>query len=114
MDKSRGGDGDPLDVLVLAEHIPTGSTVQVVPIGLLKLSDLGELDHKVLAIPADVEKQIITATDWETFQRDYSIIRHILELFFMYYDGLGTLTVMGWGDEKEALSEIKKWNVVPS
>jgi hypothetical protein len=32
----------------------------------------------------------------------------------MYYDGLGTLTVMGWGDEKEALSEIKKWNVVPS
>ena len=114
MDKSRGGDGDPLDVLVLAEHIPTGSTVQVVPIGLLKLSDLGELDHKVLAIPADVAKRIITATDWETFQRDYSIIRHILELFFMYYDGLGTLTVMGWGDEKEALSEIKKWNVVPS
>lgn len=114
MDKSRGGDGDPLDVLVLAEHIPTGSTVQVVPIGLLKLSDLGELDHKVLAIPADVEKRIITAKDWDTFQRDYSIIRHILELFFMYYDGLGTLTVMGWGDEKEALSEIKKWNVVPS
>lgn len=114
MEKSRGGDGDPLDVLLLAEHIPTGSVVEVIPVGLLKLSDLGELDHKVLAIPANPEQRIITATDWETFQRDYSIIRHILELFFMYYDGLGTLTVLGWGDEKEALAEIKKWNVAQS
>lgn len=30
----------------------------------------------------------------------------------MYYDGLGTLTVLGWGDEKEALEEVKKWNLL--
>lgn len=62
MEKERGGDGDPLDVLLLAEHVPTGSVVPVIPIGLLRLSDLGELDHKVLAIPADPEKRIIDAT----------------------------------------------------
>lgn len=114
MDKERGGDGDPLDVLVLAEHIPTGTVLQVQPIGLLMLKDLGELDHKVLAIPVDPAKRIIKSTNWEEFQRDYSAIRHIIELFFLYYDGLGTMLLMGWGDEKAALQEVKKWNLVES
>ena len=111
MDKERGGDGDPLDVLVLAEHIPTGSVMPVQPIGLLLLKDLGELDNKVLAIPVDVSKRIIRATDWAGFQRDYSAIRHIFELFFTYYDGLGTMTLMGWADETAALEEVKKWQI---
>jgi inorganic pyrophosphatase len=111
MDKERDGDGDPLDVLLLAEHVPTGSVVEIHPIGLLMLKDLGELDHKVLAIPVDPAHRIIRATSWAEFQRDYSAIRHILELFFMYYDGLGTMTVMGWGDEDAALAEVKKWAI---
>lgn len=112
MNKERGGDGDPLDVLVLAEHIPTGSVVPVIPIGLLLLKDLGELDNKVLAIPVDVSKRIIKATDWVSFQRDYSAIRHIFEMFFTYYDGLGTMTLMGWADETAALEEVKKWQMI--
>ena len=111
MDKERGGDGDPLDVLVLAEHLPTGSVLEVQPIGLLLLKDTGELDHKVLAIPVDPSKRIIRATNWEEFQRDYSAIRHIIEIFFLYYDGLGTMLLMGWGDEKAAKEEVKKWQL---
>lgn len=112
MDKGRGGDGDPLDVLVLAEYLPTGTVIEVQPIGLLKLKDTGELDNKVLAIPVDPSKRIIKASNWLEFQRDYSAIRHILELFFMYYDGLGTMTVMGWDDEAAALAEINKWQLI--
>ncbi|MBU6343208.1 MAG: inorganic diphosphatase [Bacteroidetes bacterium] len=109
MDKNRDGDGDPLDVLLLAESLPTGSVLEIEPIGLLKLKDLGELDHKVLAIPADPNLRIIDATDWDSFQKNYSAIRHILELFFLYYDGLGVMTLMGWGDDQEAREEIEKW-----
>ncbi len=112
MDKERGGDGDPLDVLVLAESLPTGTVIEVVPIGMLLLKDLGELDHKVLAIPADPSRRIIQATNWHDFQQDYSAARHIIELFFMYYDGLGTMTVLGWADEAAALLEVKKWQLV--
>lgn len=111
MVKTRGGDGDPLDVLVLAEHLPTGTIIEVQPIGLLRLKDLGEWDNKVLAIPADPSKRIIGAANWHDFQQTYSAARHIIELFFMYYDGLGTMTVMGWGDEQEALEEVKKWQI---
>jgi inorganic pyrophosphatase len=111
MDKARGGDGDPLDVLLLAEHVPVGSVVALQPIGLLMLKDLGELDHKVLAIPLDPTRRIIQATNWAEFQRDYSAIRHIIETFFIYYDGLGTMTLMGWGDEIAALEEVKKWQL---
>jgi inorganic pyrophosphatase len=112
MDKERGGDGDPLDVLLLAEHLPTGTVVEIIPIGLLLLKDLGELDHKVLAIPVNPEMRIIQAHNWESFQQKYSAIRHIIELFFMYYDGLGTMTIMGWSDENAAISEVKKWQLV--
>lgn len=111
MDKDRGGDGDPLDALVLAEHLPTGTVIDIVPIGLLQLKDLGELDHKVLAIPADPALRIIEVRDWQDFQQRYSAIRHILETFFTYYDGLGTMTLMGWADEQAALDEVKKWQI---
>ena len=112
MNKERGGDGDPLDVLVLAEHVAVGTVMEVQAIGLLLLKDLGEWDNKVLAIPADPAQRIISATNWREFQQEYSAARHIIELFFMYYDGLGTMTLMGWGDESAAMEEVKKWQLV--
>lgn len=112
MDKPRGGDGDPLDVLVLAESLPTGVLLDVLPIGLLKLQDSGEWDNKVLAVPLDASKRIVRASNFREFQMEYSAARHILELFFMYYDGLGMLKVMGWGDETEAIAEVKKWQTI--
>ena len=111
MDKGRGGDGDPLDILLLAESMPSGTLIKTVPIGLLMLQDGGEWDNKVLAIPADPALRIIEATDWHSFQQQYSAIRHMLELFFLYYDGLGVMTLMGWGDEQAALQEVKKWQL---
>lgn len=113
MDRARGGDGDPLDVLVLAEAQPRGSVLSVLPIGLMLLRDGGELDHKVLAVPVDAALQVLPVYSWAIFQQQYSVIRHILELFFLYYDGLGVMTPMGWADEHAALEEVKKWRISP-
>ena len=111
MDKNRGGDGDPLDVLVLAEHLLTGTVIEVVPIGLLRLEDLGDLDHKVLAIPVDASLRILPVTDYRHLTLDFPMVKHILELYFLYYDGIGTMKLMGWGDEQAALPEIQKWRI---
>ena len=109
MDKERGGDGDPLDVITIAQSMPTGAVLEVLPIGLLMLKDLGEWDNKVLAVPADPALRTIRASNWQAFQRDYSAARHIIEQFFLYYDGLGVMTLMGWGDEQAAKEEVEKW-----
>lgn len=109
MDPKRGGDGDPLDVLTLAESLPTGTVIEVIPIGLLLLKDLGEWDNKVLAIPADPALRIIRATNWTEFQMEYSAARHIIEQFFLHYDGPGVMTPCGWADEKAAMEEVRKW-----
>jgi len=111
MTVNLGGDGDPLDVLLVSETLPRGSVVDVIPIGLLKLMDTGALDHKVLAVPADTNRQIITARSWRDFTLHYGAARQILETFFLHYDGIGTLQLLGWGDETEAIDEIAKWKL---
>jgi inorganic pyrophosphatase len=109
MDKERGGDGDPLDILYIGESVPNSTVVEAVPIGLLLLKDLGEWDHKVLAIPADPALRIISATNWVEFQMEYSAARLIIEQFFLHYDGPGVMTLHGWADEKAAIEEVEKW-----
>ncbi len=48
--KELGGDGDPLDVLVLGQAAPRGETVNVRLIGVLKMLDGGEQDDKLIAV----------------------------------------------------------------
>lgn len=47
-------DGDPLDVMVFSTF-PTfpGCIISCRPIGVLRLHDSGEVDHKIIAVPAD-------------------------------------------------------------
>lgn len=110
MDKERGGDGDPIDVLVLAENLPSGTVLEVIPVALLKMSDLGELDHKVLAIPADEFLRTVQVADFQELKSKYPGILEILATFFKHYDGLGTTKILGWADEKRAVREVKKWS----
>lgn len=109
MDQARGGDGDPLDILLVSESLPVGTVVKAVPIGLMLLKDLGEWDNKVLAVPADPTQRVIKCLNWMEFQMEYSAIRTILEQFFLHYDGMGVMTLHGWADEMAAVAEVKKW-----
>ncbi|MEX0856447.1 MAG: inorganic diphosphatase [Gemmatimonadota bacterium] len=46
------GDGDALDILVLTRApLAPGSVIRVRPIGVLRMLDRGEEDHKILAVP---------------------------------------------------------------
>ncbi|WP_299766968.1 inorganic diphosphatase [uncultured Dokdonia sp.] len=108
-DKSQGGDGDALDILLISESMPTGSIVEVIPIAMLKLFDNGEYDYKIICIPSDPKKRIIDATHFDVFSEKYTHAKDIIESWFLHYDiGGDTLISKGWGDEKEALEEITK------
>lgn len=50
---SLGGDGDPLDALVYSrEPIVPGALIRVRAIGVMKMIDGGEVDDKIVAVPA--------------------------------------------------------------
>lgn len=111
MDEIRGGDGDALDILIIAESLKTGDTISVIPIGTLLLNDSGELDTKIIAVPADPSKRVIQATDYQTFTVKYNMAQRIIENWFLNYKGLGITELIGWRNDIYAMQEIKKWEV---
>lgn len=111
LDKAQGGDGDPLDVLVIAEAMPTGTVVRVVPIAALLLKDKGELDTKIIAIPADENLQVLKAKNFIDFMLRYDQAKLIIEQWFMAYKGQGAMEFLRWEDDRYAWSEVKKWTL---
>lgn len=109
MDKERGGDGDALDILVIGESVPTGTIMEVIPIGTLMLRDRQEIDTKIIAIPADPQKQVMKAEDFITFALKYDAARRIIEDWFQNYKGAKGVEILRWEDEQYALQEVEKW-----
>ena len=111
MDKNRGGDGDPLDILVIAPYQRTGSVMQVRLIGALQLLDDGELDTKIIAIPVDSAKQVISVMDYPDLAVRYQPVLRIIETWLLNYKGPGRTELIGWQDELFARREVEKWQV---
>ncbi len=51
---SLAADGDPLDILIFTrEPVLAGALIRVRPLGLLRMTDGGKADDKIIAIPVD-------------------------------------------------------------
>ena len=108
MDTTRGGDGDALDILIIGETEKTGTYMPIIPVGIMYLMDSGEEDHKLLAVPYDDDKNVLGARKFEDIGDP---ILHIISDWFAGYKGPGKMSFEGWGDEKKAIEEIKKWEL---
>lgn len=104
----KGGDGDALDVLVISEALKTGTAIEIIPLGMLKLIDEGEEDYKIIGVPAQKSKQVIKADNFRDFSKNYPQIKLIIETWFRYYDKEDSLKILGWEDEKAAYMAIRK------
>lgn len=112
MDKERGGDGDPLDALIICESLLLGSIIEFIPIAVLRLKDSNELDSKIIGVPANAELRTICATNFTEFKTLYPAIMDILVKWFLNYDKQNDTTeLIGWDDELEAHKEIEKWRI---
>lgn len=109
LDPAKGGDGDALDVLVLAEAVPTKSVIEIIPIALLALMDGGEIDNKIIAVPADLEKQIIKVSTLAELDAQYPAARELISEWFLNYKGPGKMVLTGWEDEQAAMADIQTW-----
>ena len=98
--KESGGDGDPLDVLVLGPTVPRGSVIGVKIIGILHLLDDGEKDDKLIAVTRST--LLYQVNSIEELDQVYAGISAILETWFSNYKGPGKIQSLGYGNEKAA------------
>lgn len=101
--KELGGDGDPLDVIVLGPALERGSVVAVRLIGVLELLDGGEQDDKLIAVQPG--SPLGDASSLAELDDRYVGISQILEIWFSNYKGPGKMEAKGFGDPTRA-SEI--------
>jgi len=108
-------DGDELDALVLTnEPIPTGVFLEAKVVGVLKFEDDGEVDDKLIVVPADDRN---TGDQVNSLADIHDQWKQKIEHHFSHYKDLkkpGSTVVKGWGDEAEAKeilrSCIERWN----
>jgi inorganic pyrophosphatase len=83
MSKEIGGDGDPLDFVLLGERRKRGDVVAVRVVALLRMVDTGDLDNKVIVVPA--EGRLSAVDSLEALAKASPGVDQILQLFFTGY-----------------------------
>lgn len=102
--KAIGGDGDPLDVLVLGPASPRGAIVKARVIGVMKLLDKGEVDDKILAVAhASPFAEVKTLAE---LNEQFRGVTTIIETWFANYKGLGVMESKGFADVDEAMKVL--------
>ena len=100
--KEKGGDGDPLDIIVIGEPVLKGEIIKCKIIGVLKLLDRNEKDDKIIAIAENSSLSSINSI--EELNEKNNGISKILELWFSNYKGSNKVISQGYGDQKVALT----------
>lgn len=104
--KEQGGDGDPLDVLLLGPYLPTEVPLRIKIIGVLKLLDRGEIDDKLIAVEED--SPLYKVNSIEELERDYKGAAEIVETWFVNYKGPGKMESLGYQGPDSAMVMLKK------
>lgn len=108
-------DGDELDALIITDDpLSTGIFLEAKVIGVMKFEDDGEVDDKVVVVPADDRNTGNAINSLEDLPKQ-TIAQ--IEHHFTHYKDLkkpGSTIVKGWGDVDEAKAiiheSITRWN----
>ena len=98
--KSEGGDGDPLDVLVLGDALERGSIRPVRLIGVLEMLDRGEQDDKLIAVAAGTPFEKVASM--EELDEGFPGASEIISIWFESYKGPGKIKVEGFSGPDRA------------
>lgn len=103
--KNKGGDGDPLDILVLGPQLKRGSLVECTIIGVLHLLDSDEKDDKLIAIANSSSLNKIKTL--EELNQNHKGITEIIETWFCNYKGKATVKSLGYENKEKALNILE-------
>ena len=103
----QGGDGDPIDVILIGERFDRGSIIKSKILGVLKMKDEGMIDNKIIAIPLDsdvIQAKFINSI--EDLNKNYPGVLDILSIWFKNYKVSGQVEIEEYDNIKEALKII--------
>lgn len=106
MDKAQGGDGDAVDVFVLCGAVPSGTVMEVEPIGIIELLDAGERDDKLVALPLDPALRTVEAADIHELPE---AARDILVTWLLNYDPEDGAKLVGVKGKADAVATVERW-----
>ncbi len=98
--KKHGGDGDPLDVVILGDAVPRGSVIPTRLIGVMIMRDGGEQDDKLIAVRPD--SPFGDVHNMAQLEEQFGSATTILKTWFTSYKGPGVITVPGFEDREKA------------
>lgn len=102
-------DGDELDTLIVCEEpLPTGIWLEARIVGIMNFEDDGEMDHKVVVVPADNRNTGDAITTLDDLGERW---KQKVEYHFNHYKDLkkpGTTKVLGWGGIEDAKKTIQE------
>ena len=111
MPRTLAGDGDPLDALVLTRApLHPGVLLRFRPVGVLRMTDRGEADEKIIGVPTDnVDPSYAAIRDIGDLPQAE---RERIEAFFRVYKDLPAggngVRLHGYGDADEAWALIRQ------
>lgn len=109
MHKDQGGDGDAVDVFVICGALPSGTVIEVEPIGIIELLDAGERDDKLVALPIDPALRTVDADDISELP---AAAREILVTWLLNYDPVDGAQLVGVKGKADALATVARWKTI--
>lgn len=107
---SLSDDGDPADVLVMAQYpIISGAVIRVRPIGVLLMEDESGIDEKILAVP--VSKLDSSFDKVQNIDDVQEIMKDRIKHFFESYKKLEKgkwVKISGWENSEKAVEILEK------
>lgn len=103
-------DGDPLDVILLTTYpLHPGILVKARPVAVMDMTDTGDSDAKIIAVPVDDKR-------WEDTHDISDINKHSLKEFTHFWETYkelkkgekGTVTINGVAGKQKAISDINE------
>lgn len=102
-------DDDALDVILLSTYpLNPGILVNARPVAIMEMTDSGESDAKIIAVPVDDRR-------WDDTKDLADLNKHMLREYAHFFETIKNLkekpaviTVHGYKGKKEALEAIKK------
>ena len=107
--KEIGGDGDPIDVILLGERLKRGSVIKGKILGVINMKDEGSFDSKIVAVNQNsfvFNSSILN--NFDDLSKNYPGALEIIEIWFQNYKLNNNIIINGYGSVNDAKNLINK------